>query len=132
MQIACAASRLVAYDNRYFVELAVSSILRWNNEVIEKVKEGVNTNSITSKSLHFPTKYVDQIKNKYLGYIHTLYHQEIKIKGPKTSLCDLAIVWMSSAMYIMNYSQHLCSIDFNWIDGFVAMRGVIYLRLGTH
>jgi len=82
---------LVAYDNGFVSEFSVSSILRWDKEVIKKVKEGVSTNTITTNVPHVPVKYVDKIENNYPGYLHTLFRKAINMKGPKASFSQLSI-----------------------------------------
>ena len=69
----------------------MSSILRWDKEVIKKVKEGVSTNKITTNTPHVPVKYVDKIENNYPGYLHTLFRKAINLKGPKASFSQLSI-----------------------------------------
>ena len=91
MRIARSASRLVAYDNGYVSEFSISSILRWDKEVINKVKDGVSTRNINANAPHVPVKYVDVIENNYPGYLHTLFRKAIKLKGPKASFTQLAL-----------------------------------------
>ena len=91
MRIARAASRLIAYDNGFISEFSVTSILRWDKEVLRKVKDGVGTNLITNHIRHVPKKYVDIIEERHPGYLHYLYRKAIKLKGPKASFLQLSV-----------------------------------------
>ena len=91
MRIARAASHLVAYDNGFVSEFSFSSILRWDKEVIKKVREGVSTGTITTNVRYVPVKYVDQIENNYPGYLHTIFRKAINLRGPKASFSQLSL-----------------------------------------
>ena len=102
MRVARAASRMVAYDNGYLSEFSVSSILRWDKEVIEKVSRGTETEKITANIRYKPKKYVanirykpkkyvDIIKSEHPGYLHSLFRKAIKLKGPKASFEQLTV-----------------------------------------
>ena len=95
IRIARAAFRLVAYDNGFLSEFSVSSILQWDKEVIEQVKEGLSTNIITTNTPHVPTKYVDTIDDNHPGYLHSLYRKAINLKGPKASFLQLSVAMNS-------------------------------------
>ena len=85
MRVARAASRLVAYDNGYLFEFSIRSIMRWESEVSKKVKDGVSSTKIISNSYKGKLQYVEVIESSHPGYLHYLYHQATKVKGPKAS-----------------------------------------------
>ena len=91
MRIARAASRLVTYDNGFIAEFLVTSILRWDKKVLEKVKEGVSINFITRNTPHVLKKYMDTIENNHPGYLHSLYRKAINLKRSKASFLKLSV-----------------------------------------
>ena len=118
MRIARAASHLVAYDNGFVSEFSFSSILRWDKEVIKKVREGVSTGTITTNVRYVPVKYVDQIENNYPGYLHTIFRKSINLKGPKASFSQLSLAMneISNAVCELRSTLtiHRCYIDEEW------------------
>ena len=73
--IARAASQLEAYDNAYLPEFSITSVLRWDHDVIEKISSGETVKNITPALKNSPTKYVDMIECKHPGYLHSLYQR---------------------------------------------------------
>ena len=66
--------------------------MRWDCDVSKQVKDGVSSTNIMSNSFKGNVKYVDKIESYHPGYLHYLYRQATKVKGPKAGFAELAFV----------------------------------------
>lgn len=110
MRISRAASRLVAYNNGYIFEFSVCSILRWENEIYNKVNGGVNSLVICEDKYRGSVKYANRIGLTNPGYLHYVHRTAVNVKGPKADFRELACI-MNSNSPVLSDTCHTLSIN---------------------